>query len=221
MSPVAINGQWLGVETNGVFTNANTDPIPGGRLWSGNGRDVGAARAWLDARAGYISAGGRPGDFVPAGPNSSSRSRGAQDWFYRHQPPAAAVPYTSNHGWGLAVDVKTREAAAWLMQNGPRYGLSHDEGARVGEWWHFRYVGRYSPPRDGLAHLTRTERQLCRELDRLRREGRDPARRQQITADLTLQRKRIWKAAQSSGWDVRQRRTRYRSLLARTAPHTA
>jgi len=32
MRPVTINGRPLGVQRNGQFTNANTDPIPGGRL---------------------------------------------------------------------------------------------------------------------------------------------------------------------------------------------
>lgn len=216
MSPITVDGRTLGVETNGVFTTENTDAIPGGRLWSGNQGDVGAARAWNDARAAYVAAGGNPWDFVPAGPNSSARSRKAQYFFYTHQPPIAAFPYTSNHGWGLAVDVKTRAAAAWLMQNGLTFAISHDEGQRVGEWWHFRYIGGYAPKRDGLAHLTRTERQQCRELDRLRGERRDLDRRRQLVRALTLQRKRIWREGQQSGWDRARRQQRYRSLLART-----
>jgi hypothetical protein len=36
----------------------------------------------------------------------------------------AAVPGTSNHGWGLAVDADVRDPAvmAWLRTNGPRFG---------------------------------------------------------------------------------------------------
>jgi hypothetical protein len=165
MSPIVVNGRTLVVENQG---------------------DVGAARAWNDARAAYIAAGGNPWDFEPVGPNSSARSRNAQYFFYTHQPVAAFL-YTSNHGWGLAVDVETRAAAAWLMQNGLTVAISHDEGQRVGEWWRLRYIGGYAPRRVGLAHLTEPERQQCRELDRLRRERRDL-----------------------------DRRRRYRSLLART-----
>jgi hypothetical protein len=217
MSPIWVNGRRLGVEVNGVFTSENTAIIPGGRLWSGDSGDAGAARAWNDARAAFIGAGGNPWDFVPRGPDSSSRRREAQTYFYRHQPPAAATPFSSNHGWGLAVDVKTGAAAAWLMRNGLKYGFSHDEGARVNEWWHYRYIGGYKPANDGLAHLTRNERKQCRELDLLRRKRGDRARRRVLVRELTEQRKRIWREAQVSGWDQRNRRQRYRSLLARTA----
>jgi hypothetical protein len=216
MSPIWIDGRRLGVDTNGVFSADNTAPIAGGRLWSGDTGDVGAARAWNDARKAYISQGGQPWEFVPAGPESSARSRSAQLFFYNHQPPTAAPPYTSNHGWGLAVDVKTRAAAAWLLQHGMEYRISHDEGERVNEWWHFRYIGGYKPREDGLAHLTRNERKLCRELDKLRRERGDLSRRKALVRELTVQRKRIWHAAQETGWEGRNRRKRYRSLLART-----
>lgn len=219
MSPIIVNGRSLGVAVNGSFNEDNTDPIPGGRLWSGSNDDVGAARAWNDARAAFVANGGQPWQFMPKGPNSSARSRRAQDFFWTHQPPVAARPYTSNHGWGLAVDVADRRAAAWLLLHGPKFGLSHDEGERVREWWHFRYIGGYKPKRDGLAHLTRTERRRCRELDKLRSAKRDPDRQRVLVRELTKQRKRIWQVAQVSGWDKRQRRARYRSLLARTDPH--
>src|SRR4051794_40849331 len=217
MSPIWVNRRQLGVDRNGVFTPPNTANIPGGRLWAGDKQDVGAARAWNDARAAFIKAGGNPWDFVPKGPNSSARTIAAQQYFYAHQPPTAAKPGTSNHGWGLAVDVKTAAAAAWLLRNGMNFGFSHDEGARVGEWWHFRYLGGYKPKQDGLALLTRRERALCRELDRLRRKRGDLSRRRELVRELTAQRKRIWREAQASGWDARNRRQRYRSLLARTA----
>lgn len=216
MSPTLVNGRMLGVAVNGIFSAANTDPIPGGRLWAGNAKDVGAARAWNEMRAAAIADGIEPWEFVPAGPDSSARGRPAQLRFWRSQPPPAARPYTSNHGWGLAVDVKTRRAAAWILRHGRRFGFSWDEGRRVGEWWHFRYVGGYRPKRDALAHLTKTERRWCRELDRLRREGKDVGRRRVLVRELTQQRKRIWREAQRSGWGKANRRKRYRSLLART-----
>lgn len=208
--PVVVNGRMLGVEFNGVFTDANTDPIPGGRLWPE------AAASWNAMRAAFIAAGGRPGDFVPAGPNSSARGRPAQDYFWTHQPPPAARPYTSNHGWAIAVDVLTRAAAAFIMAHGARFGWSWDEGQRVGEWWHFRYVGGFKPARDPLRALTRTERRWVRELDTLRRERRDIGRRRVLVRELTKQRKGIWKAAQTGGWDKLRRRERYRILLSRT-----
>jgi len=215
--PVTIANRQLGVAVNGVFTAANTDPIPGGRLWPE------AALTWNAMRAAYVSAGGHPADFMPAGPVSSARSRAAQDHFWTHQPPPAARPYTSNHGWGIAVDVKTRAAAAWLMTHGPAYGWSHDEGARVGEWWHFRLVG--TPPallrklrRDPLAGYTAAERRWITEYDG----GPSPPRRRALVRVMTEQRKRIYKLAQprarggdGKGW-TRTRRRRYASLKSRT-----
>jgi hypothetical protein len=215
--PTTVRGRQLGVAENGVFTTANTDPIPGGRLWPE------AALTWNAMHAAYVADGGHPADFAPAGLVSSARPRSAQDHFWTHQPPAAARPYTSNHGWAIAVDVKTRAAAAWLLTHGPKYGWSHDEGASVGEWWHFRYVGA-SPAllrrlrRDPLAGYTAAERRWIAELDR----GPAPARRRVLVRVMTVQRKRIYRLAQprakcgdGKGW-TRTRRRRYDSLKART-----
>jgi hypothetical protein len=210
MSPIAVNGRSLGVERNGEFSDANTAPIPGGRLWSE------AAHSWNDMRAAAIEGGMDPAAFVPNGPNSSARSVAAQRWFYAHRPPAAAVPGTSNHGWGIAVDVRTRVAAAWILSHGHRFGWSWDEGRAVGEWWHFRYVGGYTPRPDPFAHLTREERRWVVEYDRLRRERRDPDRRRVLRRVMRDRRRAIWLQAGASGWDVDNRRKRYRSLLART-----
>jgi lysozyme len=74
--------------------------------------------------------------------------------------------------------------------------------------------------------LTRKELERCRELDRLREAehpGPDQVRRiGALVSALTEQRKRIWHSAQDrpkgdgQGWDHRNRRQRYHSLLART-----
>lgn len=216
-----VRGRPLGVEHNGIFTAANTDPIPGGRLWPE------AALTWLAMRAAFVADGGDPDHFQPGGPASSARSIAQQQHFWTHRPPAAAEPGTSNHGWGLAVDIPFPDAQAWIMRNGERFGWSHDEGARVGEAWHFRYVG--APPRmlrklkrDPLSGYTASEKRWIRELDRLVREGRDPGRQRVLRRVMTEQRKRIWRAAQprAHGGDgkgmTRSRRRRYASLVART-----
>jgi peptidoglycan hydrolase-like protein with peptidoglycan-binding domain len=54
---------------------------------------------------------------------------------------AAALPGTSNHGWGNAIDVFPKKAQDWIKQNGEKYGWSWAEGRSVGENWHFTYVG--------------------------------------------------------------------------------
>jgi hypothetical protein len=221
MSPVTINGRQLGVERNGQFTSANTDPIPGGRLWPE------AALTWLTMRAAFVAAGGNPADFAPNGPQSSARTIAAQRHFYGHQPPAAAFPGTSNHGWGIAVDVRTPAAAAWILRHGRAVGWSHDEGARVREWWHFRYVG--APPatlrrlrRDPLSGYTANERRWIREYDRLVREDRGAARRRVLRRVMAEQAEEIERVARprddggdGKGW-TRQRRRRFQSLRAHT-----
>jgi lysozyme len=73
-----------------------------------------------------------------------------------------------------------------------------------------------SGPRD-LDALTATERRLVLELDRLRAERRDVARRRAIVDFLTRRRKAIYRAADREGdWSRAGRRTRYRVLLSRT-----
>ncbi len=66
------------------------------------------------------------------------------------KPGLAASPGTSNHGWGLAIDLCTSEnrsqsVMAWLADNGPVYGWDNPAWARPGgsgayEPWHWEYV---------------------------------------------------------------------------------
>lgn len=59
------------------------------------------------------------------------------------KPELAATPGTSNHGWGMAVDLD-RRSAAWLRANGADYGWVHPTWARSGgskpESWHLEFV---------------------------------------------------------------------------------
>jgi hypothetical protein len=49
----------------------------------------------------------------------------------------AAVPGTSNHGWGLATDLELDDRAqAWMEENAWRYGYFNDV---PGESWHWTY----------------------------------------------------------------------------------
>lgn len=219
--PVMVNTRSLGVETNGSFDDSNTIPIPGGRLWPE------AAVTWMAMRHDALREGIPEHEFMPAGPDSSARSRKAQDFFWSNRPPAAARPYTSNHGWGLAVDVAGDRAMAWILQHGHRYGWSHDEGARVGEKWHYRYVGahkrtvkrcmsRFGP--DPLASLPPVEQTMCREYDELKKADADRPRRVALREQMRKRRKQIWRAAEAEpeGWDRLNRRHRYEQLNKRT-----
>lgn len=65
------------------------------------------------------------------------------------KPGLAATPGTSNHGWGLAIDLCTSEThdssvMAWLNENGPTFGWDNPAWARPGgsgayEPWHWEY----------------------------------------------------------------------------------
>ena len=82
----------------------------------------------------------------------SYRSYPAQVDVFRRKPGLAAVPGTSNHGWGRAVDlcggVETfgGEAHRWMQANAPRFGWTHPSWAEPGgsrpEPWHWEHVGQ-------------------------------------------------------------------------------
>lgn len=216
MSPVAVNGRTLGVAENGIFTAANTDLIHGGALWNGSGswappKDLGAAISWTDMRA-YIAE--RTGVFIePAGSNSTARTRPAQQFFWDNQPPPAAPHppffYSSNHGWGIAVDVMTRQMAFLIRQVCAKFGWSFDEGDRVGEWWHVRYIGGYTK-RIGADPLTKAERKLLAEWDS------NPASREHVLDRVAHQIREIRRVARAEkgGWGKRKRAARYRKLTS-------
>ena len=69
---------------------------------------------------------------------------------------------------------------------------------------------------DAFAAFTASERRWIREYDRLKVQNADDGRRRVLRTVMTGQRKRIWRAAQDSGWAKANRRARYRSLLVRT-----
>ena len=80
----------------------------------------------------------------------SYRTFDSQVRLYGQKPALAAVPGTSNHGWGLAVDLCGgagsfgTPAYAWLAVNGPGFGWVNPAWARSGagreEPWHWEFV---------------------------------------------------------------------------------
>lgn len=61
--------------------------------------------------------------------------------YVRFTGAAAAVPGTSNHGWGTTIDVADAGPFGgkfhnWMLETGPAFGWSNDEGRSVGEPWH-------------------------------------------------------------------------------------
>jgi LAS superfamily LD-carboxypeptidase LdcB len=71
----------------------------------------------------------------------ATQQRLAQEKGLYSQGGLAAVPGTSNHGWGLAVDVGEGEQRAWLARNAKRFGF--ETIAR--EPWHWEYEGGFAP----------------------------------------------------------------------------
>ena len=72
------------------------------------------------------------------------------------KPHLAAIPGTSNHGWGIAVDLGGRIAGGasaeyvWLRVHGPDFGWDNPPWARLGgakpEPWHFEFFAAGSVP---------------------------------------------------------------------------
>ncbi len=105
-----------------------------------------AAEAYQALSAAYASSFGGPVCIT-----DSYRAFSAQVRLYQVKPALAAVPGTSNHGWGLAVDlcggIQSFGSAqhAWMKANAPAFGWSNPAWAQPGrgreEPWHWEYVG--------------------------------------------------------------------------------
>jgi LAS superfamily LD-carboxypeptidase LdcB len=80
----------------------------------------------------------------------SYRSLGSQQALAQRKPGLAAVPGTSEHGWGLAIDfgcgVEGYETPQhrWMKENAGRFGWGQPEWAKDGgareEPWHWEYL---------------------------------------------------------------------------------
>lgn len=73
------------------------------------------------------------------------------DRYINHNGAPAAIPGTSNHGWGLAFDLASNvnrfgtPEHEWMRKNAGKYGFAHPYWARQGggreEAWHWEFVG--------------------------------------------------------------------------------
>ncbi|SCX49847.1 NlpC/P60 family protein [Klenkia marina] len=105
-----------------------------------------AAAAYRAMSTAYAGAFGSPLCIT-----DSYRSYASQVTLYGQKPALAAVPGTSNHGWGLAVDlcggIESYSTAqyAWMVANAGRFGFIHptwaDQGNGREEPWHWEYAG--------------------------------------------------------------------------------
>ncbi len=133
--------QWGGYP-NGLIPPSAMCPLGVG----GHSLRCDAAAAYRAMSAAYAAAFGGPICIT-----DSYRTYAAQVKLYGEKPALAAVPGTSNHGWGLAVDLCGgiqnfgTPQYAWMVANAGRFGFLHPTWADPGngreEPWHWEYAG--------------------------------------------------------------------------------
>jgi hypothetical protein len=216
-------------EQNGRLPDSDLAPIPGGRLRKD------AAAAWLAMR-GHIGK-QREVWVCPTSPRTAYRPFADQEYFWNlyqsGRGALAARPGTSNHGWGIAVDLPSPAMQAAVREFGHEFGwgirggrLSSDAPS---ESWHCTWhpgnypaVEQHAPePKPHPYHaLTEDERQWRNVLAKERRVARrhggwgnvdksHVARAVEAKKELRAQMRRISDAAGEDGWEKNQRRTRY------------
>lgn len=150
---------------NGRLPARALKPIPGGRLR----RD--AAKAWNAMHAEILRK--EKLDICPTGARSSYRTVAEQqqlraEWCAQGKCENAAVPGTSNHGWGVAVDVATMAMRAAIDKHGAKYGWAKQWSDAPHEWWHLKY--RKGPFGKLLRQQRRAERRKRRRRERRRQQ---------------------------------------------------
>ena len=128
---------------NGRLPTAVLCELPGG---SGERLRPDAAVAFLGLAAGYQAAFDEPICLT-----DGYRTLGEQQQLRRSKPRFAARPGSSEHGWGLAVDLSCgvqsfrTEQHAWMVENAGTYGWFLPDWAQRGgsrpEPWHWEYSG--------------------------------------------------------------------------------
>jgi cell wall-associated NlpC family hydrolase len=132
---------------NGAWGGWSNGQIPTDQLCSlGGGQRLrcDAAAAYTAMSAAYAATFGSPLCIT-----DSYRSLDAQVDAHHRKPAITAVPGTSNHGWGLAVDLCGginlfgTAQTAWMQVNAAHYGWVHPGWAQSGgqnpEPWHWEY----------------------------------------------------------------------------------
>lgn len=129
-------------------SNGNLDPGSLCPLWMAPGHRLRSDAAGAFNKMSQYHAATAGG---PLCVTDSYRSYSEQAALYRRKPGMAAVPGSSNHGWGLAVDfcggVQNSGSAAfkWMNNNAGKFGWFHPDWAKPSgsrpEAWHWEYSG--------------------------------------------------------------------------------
>lgn len=135
-------GMPTGPQVNGMLDPSTLCPLDDA---PGHALRPDAAAAFNAMNAAHTSEG-----LGPLCVGDSYRSYAAQVQVYATKPQLAAVPGSSNHGWGLAVDfscgVQTFGSPEhrWMQVNAGRFGWFHPEWAQAGgsrpEAWHWEFA---------------------------------------------------------------------------------
>ena len=119
---------------NGKLPASALAPIAGGQLAKQ------AAAAW---NAMNVEARKRGVELRPTGSKSSYRTYAQQVELYNlylaGKGALAAVPGTSNHGLGVAVDVATQQMRSTIDSIGAKFGWAKRWSDAPSEWWHLKY----------------------------------------------------------------------------------
>lgn len=122
---------------NGQLPPSDLAPIAQGQLAKANH----CAAAW---NAMNVEARSLGVELIPTGSKSSYRTYSQQQELYQDYlngtGALAAVPGTSNHGWGVAVDVATQEMRSMIDRIGKKYGWDKDTSDAPSEWWHLKHL---------------------------------------------------------------------------------
>ncbi len=128
---------------NGRVPESLLAPVPGGRLRLDAAAAFNAMNAESERRFGVT--------LRSEGPLGTYRTVPEQQYLYRlyeeGKGELAAVPGTSNHGLGLAIDLGTERMRGIVDEIGERYGWAKIWSDAPSEWWHLRY-------RPGVWHPT-------------------------------------------------------------------
>jgi hypothetical protein len=90
-----------------------------------------------------------------------TRTWQGRTWYLKVGVAPSASPGSSNHGWGLAVDVHTASGVRldWLSRNAMRFGWSWE--LLPAEPWHIRYVAGDRTPQAVIDHETSAPAAPC------------------------------------------------------------
>lgn len=144
--PAVLAGQPNGQLPDDLLAGINSGRLlaSAARAWHAMVADARRVGIMLEASEGYRSLEDQTRIFMERYTLEPLDGRPTKQWYgstywLRHGEHTAAVPGTSNHGWGLAVDVRAVDYAGrlmWLVYNAHRFGFSAELPS---EAWHWRY----------------------------------------------------------------------------------